>query len=48
LVAPPQAALTPAPREARETRWFTWAELPSLGLDPGLVRGLAKARAYWP
>ena len=48
VLAPAQAAARPAPREARETRWFTWAELASLDLDPGLVRGLGKARAYWP
>jgi 8-oxo-dGTP pyrophosphatase MutT (NUDIX family) len=48
VVAPPQAAVRPAPREARVTRWFSWAELSSLDLDPGLVRGLEKARVYWP
>jgi 8-oxo-dGTP pyrophosphatase MutT (NUDIX family) len=48
VLAPPEAALEPAVREARVTRWFSWAELPSLDLDPGLVRGLGKARGYWP
>ena len=33
-------------REARVTRWFSWPELTSLDLDPGLVRGLDKARVY--
>jgi 8-oxo-dGTP pyrophosphatase MutT (NUDIX family) len=48
VVAPAEAAPAPAPGEARVTRWFTWADLPSLDLDPGLVRGLEKARVYWP
>lgn len=47
VVAPAHAALAPSVREARVTRWFTWDELPSLDLDPGLVRGLQKARGYW-
>jgi 8-oxo-dGTP pyrophosphatase MutT (NUDIX family) len=47
VVAPPGAALAPSAREARVTRWFTWDELPGLDLDPGLVRGLGKARGYW-
>lgn len=46
--APPDAALTPLSREARMMQWFSWAELVSLDLDPGLVRGLDKARVYWP
>lgn len=46
VLAPAEAALTLASREARVMRWFSWAELPSLDLDPGLVRGLDKARAY--
>jgi 8-oxo-dGTP pyrophosphatase MutT (NUDIX family) len=48
VVAPAEAALAPSPREARVTRWFSWAELSLLDLDPGLVRGLGKARVYWP
>jgi len=48
VVAPAGAAHRPAPREARVTQWFAWTELPGLDLDPGLVRGLAKARGYWP
>ena len=47
VVAPDEAALFPSAREARVTRWFTWAELSALDLDPGLVRGLQKARGYW-
>jgi 8-oxo-dGTP pyrophosphatase MutT (NUDIX family) len=48
VVAPADAEHRPARREARVTQWFSWAELPTLDLDPGLVRGLAKARGYWP
>jgi 8-oxo-dGTP pyrophosphatase MutT (NUDIX family) len=47
VVAPRDAALAPAVREARVTRWFTWSELGALDLDPGLLRGLDKARGYW-
>ncbi len=39
-------ALRRAPLEAADLRWFGWAELGSIDLDPGLRRGLAKARAY--
>ncbi|HVR71667.1 MAG TPA: NUDIX hydrolase [Vicinamibacteria bacterium] len=46
VVAPADAAPVPSPREARVTRWFSWGELSSLDLDPGLVRGLEKARTY--
>lgn len=38
---------TPLVRAAQESdalRWFSWDEIPALGLDPGLRRGLAKAR----
>jgi 8-oxo-dGTP pyrophosphatase MutT (NUDIX family) len=48
VLAPAGAAIVPAPREARVTRWFAWGELPALDLDPGLVRGLGKARTYGP
>jgi 8-oxo-dGTP pyrophosphatase MutT (NUDIX family) len=48
VVAPAGAALEPSVREARVTRWFTWTELSALQLDPGLLRGLEKARIYWP
>ncbi len=34
--------------ETEDARWFTWDELPGLDLDPGLRRGLAKARRYLP
>ncbi|HLA78551.1 MAG TPA: NUDIX hydrolase [Vicinamibacteria bacterium] len=40
------AALHRAAAESNDLRWFAWAELPTLTLDPGLVRGLAKARAH--
>jgi 8-oxo-dGTP pyrophosphatase MutT (NUDIX family) len=48
VIAPPGAVPLRQAHEARLAQWFTWAELPSLDLDPGLRRGLAKARAYWP
>jgi hypothetical protein len=31
--------------EARALRWFTWEELATLDLDPGLRRALRAARA---
>jgi 8-oxo-dGTP pyrophosphatase MutT (NUDIX family) len=49
VVAPPgTAAPTLAVEEASDLRWFTWAEAEELGLDHGLRRTLAKARAFWP
>jgi len=45
LAAPPDATLRRAVAECDELRWFAWVELPSLGLDPGLQRALAKVRA---
>jgi 8-oxo-dGTP pyrophosphatase MutT (NUDIX family) len=45
VVAPPDAVLAPAAGESARLRWFRWEELGGLGLDPGLVRALAKARA---
>ncbi len=43
-VAPPGAALLRSAKETNALRWFGWDELPGLGLDAGLQRGLAKAR----
>jgi 8-oxo-dGTP pyrophosphatase MutT (NUDIX family) len=45
VVAPVDAALRLLPSEARALRWFTWRELESLDLDPGLRRALRAARA---
>jgi 8-oxo-dGTP pyrophosphatase MutT (NUDIX family) len=46
LVLAAEGALRRARAEAADLRWFTWAELGPLDLDPGLRRGLAKARRY--
>jgi len=43
-----EGALVPARAEARVVKWFEWKELGPLDLDPGLLRGLAKARRYFP
>ena len=43
-----QAPLARNAQEANDLRWFTWAELAAVDLDPGLRRGLAKARRFWP
>jgi 8-oxo-dGTP pyrophosphatase MutT (NUDIX family) len=48
VVAPPAAAPRGVEAEATRARWFPWDALPALGLDAGLTRGLAKARAFWP
>jgi 8-oxo-dGTP pyrophosphatase MutT (NUDIX family) len=45
VMAPPDAVLAPPPGESACLRWFGWGELAGLGLDSGLVRALAKARA---
>ncbi len=45
VVAPPGAVVRRAAAEARAARWFAWAELDALDLDPGLRRALAAARA---
>ena len=42
--APGDAPLSPRVGESRRVCWFGWEELPGLDLDPGLKRGLAKAR----
>jgi 8-oxo-dGTP pyrophosphatase MutT (NUDIX family) len=44
FVAPDDTPLRRAAAESDELRWFLWDELPALGLDPGVVRALAKAR----
>lgn len=45
VIAPAEAPLRRAAEEARVLRWFGWDELDALGLDPGLRRALATARA---
>ncbi|HET7747611.1 MAG TPA: NUDIX hydrolase [Vicinamibacteria bacterium] len=44
VTAPPEAALSWREDESRDLRWFPWVELAALDLDPGLRRGLLKAR----
>ena len=44
VVAPDRATPTRSPDESNELRWFRWDELGPLDLDPGLRRGLDKAR----
>jgi 8-oxo-dGTP pyrophosphatase MutT (NUDIX family) len=46
VVAPDDAMLRRLASEARALRWFTWAELDGLDLDPGLRRALRAARAH--
>jgi 8-oxo-dGTP pyrophosphatase MutT (NUDIX family) len=43
-VAPDGAPIIHRAAESNDLRWFGWDELRPLGLDPGLVRALAKAR----
>ncbi len=45
VVAPGGATLRRQAAEARDLRWFTWDELSTLDLDPGLRRALRAARA---
>ena len=45
VVAPRDASLRRQAAEARALRWFTWEELASVDLDPGLRRALRAARA---
>jgi hypothetical protein len=45
VVAPPDASLRRQVAEARALRWFTWDELETVDLDPGLRRALRAARA---
>src|SRR5262245_8835768 len=47
VLAPDAAVLSRAEAEASALRWFAWEELDALGLDHGLRRALAKARAFW-
>lgn len=48
VLAPADAALRCAEAEASELCWFSWSELPALGLDSGLIRALSKARRLLP
>jgi 8-oxo-dGTP pyrophosphatase MutT (NUDIX family) len=41
-----EGTLRPAQEEAADLRWFDWDAMAALDLDPGLRRGLAKARGY--
>ena len=45
VVAPLDATLHRLAAEVRALRWFTWDELATLDLDPGLRRALRAARA---
>ena len=45
VLAPGDAAITLNAEESRALRWFSWAEIEGLGLDTGLRRAFAKARA---
>jgi len=45
VVAPGDASPRRQAAEVRALRWFTWAELASVDLDPGLRRALRAARA---
>ena len=46
-VASADAPLRPGSGESERLRWFGWDEVGGLGLDPGLVRALVKARRYF-
>jgi 8-oxo-dGTP pyrophosphatase MutT (NUDIX family) len=46
VVAPLEATLTLKADESNDLRWFSWDDLSTLGLDPGLQRAFAKARAF--
>jgi len=46
VIAPGDASLRRLAAEARALRWFTWEELATLDLDPGLRRALRAARAF--
>lgn len=48
LVLAGEGQIVPARGEARVVKWFGWNELEDLDLDPGLRRGLAKARRHVP
>jgi 8-oxo-dGTP pyrophosphatase MutT (NUDIX family) len=47
VVAPREAVVAPGVGESERIRWFAWEELAGLGLDPGLIRALSKARRYF-
>lgn len=47
VVAPADAAARLKADESHALRWFSWERLKGLDLDPGLVRALGKARAFW-
>jgi 8-oxo-dGTP pyrophosphatase MutT (NUDIX family) len=47
VLAPPEAVLARSAAESDDLRWFGWGELDGLGLDAGLRRALAKARAFF-
>ena len=44
VVATSGASVSRSIEETNDLRWFSWDELPTLGLDHGLLRLLAKAR----
>jgi 8-oxo-dGTP pyrophosphatase MutT (NUDIX family) len=44
VIAPPGASLHRRAAESRALRWFTWGELATADLDPGLRRALRAAR----
>jgi 8-oxo-dGTP pyrophosphatase MutT (NUDIX family) len=44
VMAPSEATLTLKADESNDLRWFSWGDLETLGLDPGLRRAFAKAR----
>ncbi len=46
VLAAPDRPLKRQIAEHSGLRWFLWDELEALGLDPGLTRALAKARAF--
>ena len=46
VVAPAGAEPSRSVEETNDLRWFSWDELPALGLDHGLLRLLAKARRF--
>jgi 8-oxo-dGTP pyrophosphatase MutT (NUDIX family) len=47
VTAPAEGPLVRPGEESKALQWFGWDELAGLGLDPGLRRGLAKARRFW-
>ena len=46
VIAPAGADVSRSVEETNDLRWFSWDELPALGLDHGLLRVLAKARVW--